>query len=217
MWTIFVPPTDKRPYILLVIVVNGVGKTTTIGKLAYQYQQNGYKVVLGAADTFRAAAVDQLKIWADRVGCDFYSKGMQADPAAVAYETVDYAIKNNCDIAIIDTAGRLHNKSHLMQELGKISKSADKKLSGAPHDILLVLDASTGQNAVKQAKQFTAVAPITCLALTKLDGTAKGGVAIGISDQFKIPIRYIGVGETLRELQVFNKKTFVESLFERVK
>ena len=208
-------PSGKRPYVLLVIGVNGVGKTTTIGKLAYQFKQQGYKVVLGAADTFRAAAVDQLKIWADRVGCDFYSKGMNADPAAVAYETTNFAVENNCDVAIIDTAGRLHNKSHLMLELGKIHRSIEKKLPGAPPDVLLVLDASTGQNAQEQAKQFTEVAPITCLALTKLDGTAKGGVAISISDQFRIPIKYIGVGESIDKLQIFNKRAFVQSLFER--
>ena len=209
----FSKPADKKLYVLLVIGVNGVGKTTTIGKLAWQYKQQGHKVVLGAADTFRAAAVDQLKIWSERVGCDFFSKGMNADPAAVAYETVNFALENNCDIAIIDTAGRLHNKSHLMQELGKIHRSIEKKLPGAPHDVLLVLDASTGQNAQEQARHFTEVAPITCLALTKLDGTAKGGVAISISDQFKIPIRYIGVGESIHQLQIFNKKAFVESLF----
>lgn len=207
-------PGGKKPYVLLVIGVNGVGKTTTIGKLAYQLKQKGYKVVLGAADTFRAAAVDQLKIWSERVGCDFYSKGMQADPAAVAYETTQYALEHHCDVAIIDTAGRLHNKSNLMQELGKIHRSVDKKLPGAPHDVLLVLDASTGQNAFEQARHFTEVAPITALALTKLDGTAKGGVAIGISDQFKIPIRYIGVGERIDQLQIFNKQAFVESLFQ---
>ncbi len=206
-------PSGKKPYVLLVIGVNGVGKTTTIGKLAHQYKNAGYKVVLGAADTFRAAAVDQLKIWADRVGCEFYSKGMNADPAAVAFETTAFALQNNCDIAIIDTAGRLHNKSHLMAELGKIHRSIEKNLPGAPHDVLLVLDASTGQNAQEQAKHFTEVAPITCLALTKLDGTAKGGVAISISDQFKIPIRYIGVGESIDKLQIFNKKAFVETLF----
>ncbi|MFM7152497.1 MAG: signal recognition particle-docking protein FtsY [Bacteroidota bacterium] len=206
-------PQGKKPYVMLVIGVNGVGKTTTIGKLAYQLKQKGYKIVLGAADTYRAAAVDQLKIWADRVGCDFYSKGMNADPAAVAFETTRFALENNCDIAIIDTAGRLHNKSHLMQELGKIHRSIEKNLPGAPHDVLLVLDASTGQNAQEQARHFTEVAPITCLALTKLDGTAKGGVAISISDQFKIPIRYIGVGESIDKLQIFNKRAFVESLF----
>lgn len=207
-------PTGKKPYVLLVIGVNGVGKTTTIGKLASQFKQRGHKVVLGAADTFRAAAVDQLKIWSERVGCDFYSKGMNADPGAVAYETANYALENNCDVAIIDTAGRLHNKVNLMQELGKIHRSIEKKIPGAPHDVLLVLDASTGQNAFEQAKHFTEVAPITALALTKLDGTAKGGVAIGISDQFKIPIRYIGVGERIDQLQIFNKRAFVESLFE---
>ncbi len=208
-------PNGKKPYIILVIGVNGVGKTTTIGKLASQFKQRGHKVVLGAADTFRAAAVDQLKIWSERVGCDFYSKGMNADPAAVAYETTQYALENGCDVAIIDTAGRLHNKVNLMQELGKIHRSIEKKCPGAPHDVLLVLDASTGQNAFEQAKHFTEVAPITALALTKLDGTAKGGVAIGISDQFKIPIRYIGVGERIDQLQIFNKRAFVESLFQR--
>jgi fused signal recognition particle receptor len=208
-------PAGKRPYILLVIGVNGVGKTTTIGKLAWQLKQKGYKVVLGAADTFRAAAVDQLGVWAGRVGCEFYSKGMNADPAAVAFETTQYAVEHNCDVAIIDTAGRLHNKTSLMQELGKIHRSIDKKLPGAPHDVLLILDASTGQNALEQAKHFTAVAPITALALTKLDGTAKGGVALGISDQFKIPIRYIGVGEKIDQLQIFNKRAFVDALFEK--
>jgi len=207
-------PGGKKPYILLVVGVNGVGKTTTIGKLAYQYKQKGHKVVMGAADTFRAGAVTQLGIWAERVGCDFFSKGMNADPAAVAFETVSYAIVNNCDVAIIDTAGRLHTKTNLMQELGKIRRSVEKCLPGAPHDVLLVLDASTGQNALEQAKQFTQVAPVTALALTKLDGTAKGGVALGISDQFKIPIRYIGVGESIDKLQIFNKRAFVESLFK---
>ncbi len=208
-------PAGKKPYVLLVIGVNGVGKTTTIGKLAHQFKQRGHKVVLGAADTFRAGAVAQLEIWSQRVGCDFYSKGMNADPAAVAYETANYAVEHGCDIAIIDTAGRLHNKTHLMQELGKIHRSIEKKLPGAPHDVLLVLDASTGQNAQEQAKQFTEVAPITCLALTKLDGTAKGGVALSISDQFKIPIRYIGVGESIDKLQIFNRRAFVESFFQR--
>ena len=211
----FEVPAGKKPYVLLVIGVNGVGKTTTIGKLAYQFKQQGYKVVLGAADTFRAGAVTQLSIWAERVGCDFFSKGMNADPGAVAFETTNYAVEHGCDIAIIDTAGRLHNKTNLMQELGKIHRSIEKKLPGAPHDVLLVLDASTGQNAQEQAKQFTEVAPITCLALTKLDGTAKGGVALSISDQFKIPIRYIGVGESIEKLQVFNRRAFVESFFQR--
>lgn len=205
-------PAGKKPYVLLVIGVNGVGKTTTIGKLAYQYKQQGYKVVLGAADTFRAAAVDQLKIWADRVGCDFYSKGMNADPAAVAYETTNYAVENGCDIAIIDTAGRLHNKSHLMLELGKIHRSIEKKMPGAPHDVLLVLDASTGQNAQEQAKQFTEVAPITCLALTKLDGTAKGGVLAAIARQCPKPVRFIGIGEGIDDLQPFRAGEFVEAL-----
>jgi fused signal recognition particle receptor len=206
-------PAAKRPYVIMVVGVNGVGKTTTIGKLAYQFKQKGYNIVLGAGDTFRAAAVDQLGIWARRVGCHFYNKGMNTDPAAVAYETVKYAIDNNCDVAIIDTAGRLHTKTSLMQELGKIHRSIEKCLPNAPHEVLLVLDASTGQNALEQAKQFTEVSPVTALALTKLDGTAKGGVALGISDQFKIPIKYIGVGESIDKLQIFNKKAFVESLF----
>ena len=209
-------PKNKSPYVLLVVGVNGVGKTTTIGKLAYQYTQKGYKVVIGAGDTFRAAAVDQLKIWSERVGCHFYTKGMNTDPAAVAYETVQYAINNNLDMAIIDTAGRLHTKTNLMLELGKIKRSIEKSMPGAPHDVLLVLDATTGQNAIEQCKQFSSATEVSELALTKLDGTAKGGVAIGISDQFKIPIRYIGVGESIDKLQVFNKKAFVESLFKRV-
>lgn len=208
-------PRDKKPYVLLVVGVNGVGKTTTIGKLAYQYSQKGYKLVIGAGDTFRAAAVDQLKIWSERVGCHFYAKGMNTDPAAVAYETVQYAINNQLDMAIIDTAGRLHTKTNLMQELTKIKRSIDKCMEGAPHDVLLVLDATTGQNAIEQCKQFSAATDVSELALTKLDGTAKGGVAIGISDQFKIPIRYIGVGEGIENLQIFNKKAFVESLFRK--
>jgi fused signal recognition particle receptor len=211
----FSTPEGVKPYVLLVVGVNGVGKTTTIGKLAYQWKMKGKKVVIGAGDTFRAAAVDQLKIWSQRVGCDFFAKGMNTDPAAVAYETVDYAVKNNCDVAIIDTAGRLHTKINLMNELGKIKRSLSKRMDGAPHDVLLILDATTGQNAIEQAKQFTAATEVTCLTLTKLDGTAKGGVAIGISDQFKIPIKYIGVGEAIDKLQVFNKKAFVESLFKR--
>ena len=211
----FVVPVSVRPYVLLVVGVNGVGKTTTIGKLAHQLQRRGHSVVLGAADTFRAAAVDQLEIWSKRVGCHFYSKGMNTDPAAVAYETVQYAQDNRLDVAIIDTAGRLHNKIHLMRELSKIKRSAGKSLPDSPHDVMLVLDASTGQNAIEQAKAFTAATEVTCLALTKLDGTAKGGVAIGISDQFKVPIRYIGVGEEMDKLQVFNKRAFVESLFQQ--
>ena len=208
------PNPDVKPNIILVVGVNGVGKTTTIGKLAHQYKSQGKKVVLGAADTFRAAAVDQLKIWAERVGCDFYSKGMNTDPAAVAYETTQYAIQNNCDVAIIDTAGRLHTKVNLMKELSKIKRSVDKAMPGAPHDVMLVLDATTGQNAIEQATHFTNATQVSSLALTKLDATAKGGVVIGISDQFKIPIKYIGVGEGIDHLQVFNKKAFVESLFE---
>lgn len=199
--------------VIMVVGVNGVGKTTTIGKLAHQYAKQGKRVVLGAGDTFRAAAVDQLKIWSERVGCMFYSKGMQADPAAVAYETIQYALNQQCDVAIIDTAGRLHTKINLMQELTKIKKSIEKSLPGAPHEVLLVLDATTGQNAIEQAKKFTEATEVTALALTKLDGTAKGGVAIGISDQFKIPIKYVGVGEGIEQLQVFNKRAFVDSLF----
>lgn len=209
----FVFPESQKPYVILVVGVNGVGKTTTIGKLAYQYQQRGKSVVLGAGDTFRAAAVDQLKIWSDRVGCEFYSRGMNADPAAVAYETVKYAIDHNNDVAIVDTAGRLHTKGHLMRELSKIKRSVNKCLDTAPHEVLLILDATTGQNAIEQAKHFTEATDVTAIALTKLDGTAKGGVALGISDQFRIPIKYIGVGEGIEQLQVFNKRVFVESLF----
>lgn len=201
------------PHVILVVGVNGTGKTTTVGKLAHQFNKKGHKVLLGAADTFRAAAVDQLEVWSERVGCDFFSKGMKADPAAVAYETVQHAINNGHDVVLIDTAGRLHTKTYLMKELTKIKNSIDKKLPGAPHDVLLVLDATIGQNAIEQATQFTEATEVTALALTKLDGTAKGGVAIGISDQFKIPIKYIGVGEGIEHLQVFNKRAFVESLF----
>ncbi len=207
-------PTTEAPAIILVVGVNGVGKTTTIGKLAHQYKKQGLKVVMGAGDTFRAAAVDQLKIWSERVGCDFYSKGMNTDPAAVAFETVEYAIENKCDVAIIDTAGRLHTKFNLMKELSKIRNSVNKKMPTAPHEVLLVLDATTGQNAVEQATHFTKATDVSALALTKLDGTAKGGVAIGISDQFSIPIKYIGVGEGIEQLQIFNKRAFVDSLFE---
>jgi len=210
----FEVPADKKPYVMLVVGVNGVGKTTTIGKLAYQYKQKGLSVLLGAGDTFRAAAVEQLKIWADRVGCAFFSKGMNTDPAAVAFEAVKEAIKSNADVVIIDTAGRLHTKINLMRELTKIKNSIDKSLPGAPHDVMLVLDATTGQNAMEQCRQFSDATEVTCLTLTKLDGTAKGGVALGISDQFKIPIRFIGVGEKIDQLQVFNKKAFVESLFK---
>ncbi len=210
----FILPEGKKPYVLLVVGVNGVGKTTTIGKLAYQYKQKGYSVLLGAGDTFRAAAVDQLKVWSERVGCAFFSKGMDTDPAAVAFEAVQEGIRSNADVVIIDTAGRLHTKTHLMRELTKIHKSIDKCLPGAPHDVMLVLDATTGQNAFEQCRQFSEATDVTILALTKLDGTAKGGVALGISDQFKIPIRFIGVGERIDQLQVFNKKAFVDSLFK---
>ena len=210
----FDPPGESMPSIILVVGVNGVGKTTTIGKIANQYVKQGRKVVLGAGDTFRAAAVTQLGIWAERVGCDFYEKGMHTDPAAVAYETVKYAIDNDCDVAIIDTAGRLHTKKHLMSELSKIKRSISKKMASAPHEVLLVLDATTGQNAIEQATHFTNATDVTALALTKLDGTAKGGVAIGISDQFKVPIKYLGVGEGIEQLQIFNKRAFVDSLFK---
>ncbi len=206
-------PSTHTPFVIMVVGVNGVGKTTTIGKIAYQYKKLGKRVVLGAGDTFRAAAVDQLKIWADRSEAHFYSKGMNTDPAAVAYETVQYAQNANMDVAIIDTAGRLHTKIQLMDELTKIKRSIDKKYEGAPHEVLLVLDATTGQSAIEQAKHFTAATNVTAIALTKLDGSAKGGVVLGISDQFKIPIKYIGVGEGMEQLQVFNRKAFVDSLF----
>lgn len=211
----FTISTDTKPFIIMVVGVNGVGKTTTIGKLANQFKLQGKKVLLGAGDTFRAAAVDQLKIWSERVGCDFYSKGMNTDPAAVAYETTNKAVSGNYDVAIIDTAGRLHTKTGLMNELTKIKRSISKRFESAPHEVILVLDATTGQNAIEQAKHFTEATEVTALALTKLDGTAKGGVAIGISDQFKVPIKYIGVGEGINQLQVFNKRAFVDSLFEQ--
>jgi len=203
----------EGPYVIMVVGVNGVGKTTTIGKLAHQFKSLGKSVVLGAADTFRAAAVDQLTIWADRVGVPIVKQSMGSDPASVAFDTLSSAKANNADIVIIDTAGRLHNKVNLMNELGKIKMVMQKVLPNAPHEILLVLDGSTGQNAFEQAKQFTKVTDVTALALTKLDGTAKGGVVIGISDQFKIPVKYIGIGEGMEHLQVFNKKEFVDSLF----
>ncbi|MGI6320868.1 MAG: signal recognition particle-docking protein FtsY [Bacteroidales bacterium] len=209
----FVIPNDKKPYVILVVGVNGVGKTTTIGKLAHQFKTNGYSVLLGAADTFRAAAVDQITIWSERVGVPIVSQGMNADPAAVAYDTIKSAIARESDVAIIDTAGRLHNKVNLMNELTKIRNVMQKLIPDAPHEVLLVLDASTGQNAIEQAKQFTAATQVNALALTKLDGTAKGGVVIGISDQFKVPVKYIGVGEKMEDLQVFNSKEFVDSLF----
>jgi len=201
------------PYVIMVVGVNGVGKTTTIGKLAHQFKTLGKNVYLGAADTFRAAAVDQLTIWADRVGVPIVKQDMGSDPASVAFDTLSSAKANNADVVIIDTAGRLHNKVNLMNELGKIKKVMQKVIPDAPHEILLVLDGSTGQNAFEQAKQFTKVTDVTALALTKLDGTAKGGVVIGISDQFKIPVKYIGIGEGMEHLQVFNKKEFVNSLF----
>ena len=209
----FIVPAAIKPYVILVVGVNGVGKTTTIGKLAYQFKQSGKSVLLGAADTFRAAAVDQLVIWSNRVGVPIVNHGMNADPASVAFETIKSAITQNVDIVIIDTAGRLHNKVNLMNELSKIKRVMQKLLPEAPHEILLILDASTGQNAIEQARQFTAATEVNALALTKLDGTAKGGVVIGISDQFKIPVKYIGVGEAMDDLQVFNRKEFVNSLF----
>jgi fused signal recognition particle receptor len=204
---------DNNPHVIMVVGVNGVGKTTTIGKLAYQFKDMGRKVVLGAADTFRAAAVDQLIIWSERVGVPIVEQGMQADPASVAYETLEVAKSQGADVVIIDTAGRLHNKVNLMNELTKIKRVMEKVVPGAPHEILLVLDGSTGQNAFEQAKQFSAATEINALAITKLDGTAKGGVVIGISDQMKIPVKYIGVGEQIKDLQAFNKKAFVDSLF----
>jgi len=208
-------PVQNEPYVIMVVGVNGVGKTTTIGKLAYQLKQMGKSVVLGASDTFRAAAVDQLTIWSERVGVPIVSQGMNADPASVAFDTLQSAVSKNADVAIIDTAGRLHNKVNLMNELSKIKKVMQKVIPNAPHEILLVLDGSTGQNAFEQAKQFTAATEVNALALTKLDGTAKGGVVIGISDQFKIPVKYIGVGEGMEDLQVFNRKEFVDSLFSK--
>lgn len=212
-YTEFTIPSDKKPYVIMVVGVNGVGKTTTIGKLAYQFKKIGKKVVLGASDTFRAAAVDQLTIWSERVGVPIVSQGMNADPASVAFDTLQSAVTKDADVVIIDTAGRLHNKVNLMNELTKIKRVMQKVIPDAPHEILLVLDGSTGQNAFEQAKQFTAATEVNALALTKLDGTAKGGVVIGISDQFKIPVKYIGVGESMEHLQVFNRKEFVDSLF----
>ncbi|HEX7365804.1 MAG TPA: signal recognition particle-docking protein FtsY [Pelobium sp.] len=204
---------DHKPYVIMVVGVNGVGKTTTIGKLAHQLKSAGQKVVIGAADTFRAAAVEQIQLWGKRADVRVVSQGMNADPASVAFDTLKSAVANNEDVAIIDTAGRLHNKIGLMNELTKIKNVMQKVVPGAPHEILLVLDASTGQNAVEQCKQFTQATDVNALALTKLDGTAKGGVVIGISDQFKIPVKYIGVGEKMTDLQLFNKKEFVDSLF----
>jgi len=205
---------DKKPYIIMVVGVNGVGKTTTIGKLAYQFKKKGAKVILGAADTFRAAAVDQLQIWADRVGVSIVKQQMGSDPASVAFDTLQSAVSQNADIVIIDTAGRLHNKVNLMNELTKIKRVMQKVVSDAPHEVLLVLDGSTGQNAFEQAKQFTLATEVSSLAITKLDGTAKGGVVIGISDQFQIPVKYIGIGEAMEDLQVFDKVEFVDSFFK---
>ena len=205
----------KKPYVIMVVGVNGVGKTTTIGKLAYQFKSEGKKVVLGAADTFRAAAVDQLVIWSERVGVPIIKQGMGSDPASVAFDTVQSAVASNADVVIIDTAGRLHNKVNLMNELTKIKRVMQKVIPDAPHEILLVLDGSTGQNAFEQAKQFTAATEVNALAITKLDGTAKGGVVIGISDQFQIPVKYIGVGEKMTDLQLFNGTEFVDSFFRK--
>ncbi|MCQ2274330.1 MAG: signal recognition particle-docking protein FtsY [Bacteroidales bacterium] len=213
----FDSPLPKKPYVILVVGVNGVGKTTTIAKLAYQYKKAGKKVMLGAADTFRAAAVEQLQLWSERVDVPIVQQGMNADPASVAYDTLQSALSKDMDVVIIDTAGRLHNKVGLMNELGKIRKVMQKLMPDAPHEVLLVLDASTGQNAIEQAKQFTAATDVNALALTKLDGTAKGGVIIGISDQFQIPVRYIGLGEKMTDLQIFNAEDFVDSLFDQKK
>jgi fused signal recognition particle receptor len=206
-------PADQKPYVIMVVGVNGVGKTTTIGKLAWQFKQQGKQVVLGASDTFRAAAVDQLKIWGERVGVKVIAQNMGSDPASVAFDTLKSAVASGADVVIIDTAGRLHNKVGLMNELSKIKNVMQKVVANAPHEVLLVLDASTGQNAVEQARQFTAATEVNALALTKLDGTAKGGVVIGISDQFQIPVKYIGVGEQMEDLQPFDRVAFVEALF----
>lgn len=203
----------KKPYVIMVVGVNGVGKTTTIGKLAHQFKNQGLKVVLGAADTFRAAAVDQLVVWSERVGVPIVKQKMGSDPASVAFDTVQSAVSQNADVVLIDTAGRLHNKINLMNELSKIKRVMQKVIPDAPHEVLLVLDGSTGQNAFEQAKQFTAATEVNALAVTKLDGTARGGVVIGISDQFQIPVKYIGVGERMEDLQLFNGEEFVDSLF----
>ena len=208
-------PELDGPYVIMVVGVNGVGKTTTIGKLAHQFKQEGKKVVLGAADTFRAAAVDQLVVWSERVGVDIVKQSMGSDPASVAFDTLQSAKANKADVVIIDTAGRLHNNVNLMRELGKIRNVMDKVIPNAPHDVMLVLDASTGQNAIEQATQFTAATQVNSIALTKLDGTAKGGVVIGISDQFNVPVRYIGVGEGIEDLQQFDKIEFIDSLFKK--
>lgn len=211
----FVPNTTEKPYVIMVVGVNGVGKTTTIGKLAHQFKKEGKNVLLGAGDTFRAAAVNQLKIWAERSGVPIVEKGQDADPSSVAYDTMQSAKAKGSDIVLFDTAGRLHTKVGLMQELTKIKNTMSKVIPNAPHEVLLVLDASTGQNALNQAKEFTAATQVNAIALTKIDGTAKGGIVISISDQFKVPIKYIGVGEKIEQLQLFNKKAFVQSLFEK--
>jgi len=211
--TDFNVPLSRKPYVIMVVGVNGVGKTTTIGKLAYQFKKQGLKVVLGAADTFRAAAIDQLQVWADRVDVPIVKQNMGSDPASVAFDTLSSAVKQDADVVIIDTAGRLHNKVNLMNELTKVKRVMQKVVEGTPDEVLLVLDGSTGQNAFEQAKQFTKATEVTSLAVTKLDGTAKGGVVIGISDQFQIPVKYIGVGEGIEDLQVFNKLEFVDSFF----
>lgn len=211
----FETPPNVKPYVIMVVGVNGVGKTTTIGKLSAQYKKAGKSVVLGAADTFRAAAVDQLKLWGERVGVPVIAKGMNTDPSAVAFEAVQAGVAQNADVIIIDTAGRLHTKVNLMTELSKIKRVMQKVVPDAPHDVMLVLDGSTGQNAMVQAREFTKATEVSSLAITKLDGTAKGGVVIGISDEFQIPVRYIGVGEKVEDLQVFNKKEFVDSLFKK--
>jgi len=210
----YVIPDDKKPYVIMVVGVNGVGKTTTIGKLAYQFKKAGLKVCLGAADTFRAAAVEQIVIWGERVGVPVIKQHMGSDPASVAFDTLSHAVSNDVDVVLIDTAGRLHNKKGLMDELSKIKRVMQKVVPDAPHDVMLVLDGSTGQNAFEQAKQFTQATQVSSMAITKLDGTAKGGVVIGISDQFKIPVRYIGLGEGMEDLQPFNRKEFVDSLFK---
>ena len=209
----FIPPADKKPYVILVVGVNGVGKTTTIGKLAHHYKEAGNTVVLGAADTFRAAAADQLTIWSERVGVAIVKQNHGADPSAVAFDTIQSAQAKNADVVLIDTAGRLHNKAHLMDELNKIKRVIEKQIPGAPHEVLLVLDGSTGQNALEQAKQFMAVTSVNALAITKLDGTAKGGVVLSIAHQCKIPVKYIGVGEQIKDLLLFDKDEFVDSLF----
>lgn len=213
--TDFQTPSDKKPYVIMVVGVNGVGKTTTIGKLSAQFKKSGKSVLLGAADTFRAAAVDQLKLWGERVGVPVISKGMNTDPSAVAFDAVTAGVDAKADIIIIDTAGRLHTKVNLMSELSKIQRVIQKVIPDAPHEVLLVLDGSTGQNAIVQAREFTKATQVTALAITKLDGTAKGGVVIGISDEFKIPVKYIGVGEKVDDLQIFSKTEFVDSLFKK--